>query len=222
MTIRRGGMPAETARLGLVLLHGRGGSAADMLGLPAQAGLQDLALVAPEAAGNSWWPVSFLAPHDALAPWLDRALADVDAAIGTLEAAGLTRDRIALAGFSQGACLALEYAARHGGLHSVFGFSGGLVGTGDAGGGAEPALYGYGEKRFDYAGRADGMPVWISCHARDPHIPLSRVERSAETFRAIGAEPETRIWPGAGHGLGREDLSAMARLLGPGSANATS
>jgi phospholipase/carboxylesterase len=96
----------------------------------------------------------------------------------------LSRDRIALAGFSQGGCLALEYAARRGGLTAVFGLSAGLVGTGDADGPATDALYGFGPKAFDYAARLDGVPVEITVHERDPHIPLARAQES-ESERGV-------------------------------------
>lgn len=209
--IRRG--PVGTATAGLVLLHGRGGSAADILSLLDHADLPDVAAIAPEAAGRSWWPTSFLAPAAQMEPFVQSALAKVEAAIAALHSEGLPHDRIWLAGFSQGACLALEAYARKGqGLAGVLGFSGGLVGTGDADGPATDALYGYGPKRFDYAGPRDGR-VWISVHEQDPHIPLQRVRDSATALAALGARVETRIHPGAGHGLTRDDLSALRSRL---------
>lgn len=198
---------------GAVLLHGRGGSGAEMLALPAQAGVQGLSLIAPEAAGNSWWPTSFLAPMDVLSPFLDAALAMVDRAMEELVANGTPRNGISIAGFSQGACLALEYCARREGLGSVVALSGGLLGTSDASGGAEAALYGHSPKRFDYHTRLEGLPVWISCHARDPHIPIARVRQSAEVLTALGAKPEVHVIPGAGHGTDQASLQALARYL---------
>jgi len=212
--ILRAGVPAERAGLGLVLLHGRGGSAADILGLARVLQRDDVTAVAPEAAGNSWWPVSFLAPMSQLAPGLENALAAVDNAVATLQAEGLARERIAVAGFSQGACLALEWAARRGGpLTAVLGLSGGLVGTADAPGRPDPALYGHTPKAMDQAGRLDGVPVWLGCHAQDPHIPAARVQASAETFTRLGAKVEMRLHPGVGHGIVQADVAAMRRLL---------
>ncbi len=199
---------------GLVLSHGRGASARDILGLGQAIAPEGTAMIAPEAAGNSWWPVSFLAPMAQLDPWLDSALNAMDRAVDALRAEGLEQSQIALAGFSQGACLALEYAARRGGpWQSVIALSGGLVGTADDGTASDPALYGHSPKRLDYAARLDGVPVLLACHDRDPHIPAARVRASAEALKAMGAAVETRLHPGAGHGPGAGDLEAAQALL---------
>jgi predicted esterase len=220
--MRRAGALAGRARAGIVLVHGRGGSAADILGLMAHAALPDVAAIAPEAPGRSWWPASFLAPMAQMEPFVDAGLAVLRVAVTTLEADGLPRERIWLAGFSQGACLALESFARDGaGLAGVFGMSGGLVGLGDAPGGPQAALYGHVPKRFDYSGRRDGAQVWISVHERDPHIPLQRVQDSAAALQAMGAAVETGIYPGAGHAVMQDDLAALrARITRPGRAKA--
>jgi len=214
--MQRAGAPAGRARAGIVLVHGRGGSAVDILGLLAQAALPDVAAIAPEAPGRSWWPTSFLAPMAQIEPFVAAGLAALRDAVARLEADDMPRDRIWLAGFSQGACLALESFARDGaGLAGVFGMSGGLVGLGDAPGGPQPALYGHAPKRFDYPGRRDGAQVWISVHQRDPHIPLQRVQDSAAALKDMGAMVETRIYPGEGHGVLPDDLAALrVRLNG--------
>lgn len=210
--MRRAG-PSRGAATGIVLLHGRGGSAADILGLMAHAALPDVAAIAPEAAGNSWWPTSFLAPAAQMEPFVAAALDKVGAAVATLQGEGIPADRLWLAGFSQGACLAAEAYARLGApLAGVLAFSGGLVGTADADGGPSEALYGQRPKRFDYAGRRPGR-VWLSVHERDPHIPRARVEETAATLAALGAKVETQLYPGAGHGVMREDIAALRRFL---------
>ncbi len=202
------------ARVGIVLAHGRGGSAADILGLMAGLGLPDVAAIAPEAAGNSWWPVSFLSPFAQTEAHVGRGIAAMVEAVGVLEGEGIARQNIWLGGFSRGACLALETFARVGdGLAGVFGLSGGLVGTGDAGGPVDALLYGYGPKRFDYAGRREGARVWISVHAQDPHIPLTRAEESAFVLRGMGAEVECRVYPGAGHAVMPPDVARMRGWL---------
>ncbi len=209
----RAGAATGKARAGLVLLHGRGATAEDILGLAARAGLQGVALAAPQAPGRSWWPTSFLAPAALMAPHLERALAAATAALGVLEAEGLDRRRLFLAGFSQGACLALETFARAGaGLGGVLALSGGLLGTADQGA-ATPALYGHADKRLTYPGRRDGARAWLSVHDQDPHIPLQRVQDSAAALAAMGAEVRTHVVPGAGHGVFPEDLAALQRLL---------
>ncbi len=205
---------AERPSGGLVLAHGRGASARDILGLGAAVAPEGTALIAPEASGQSWWPVSFLAPMTELQPWLDSALGAMDRAVAALTAEGLARDQIALAGFSQGACLALEYAARRGGpWQGVIALSGGLVGTADAQGAPDPALYGHAPKRMEQAGRLDGVPVLLACHDRDPHIPAARVRESARVLEGLGATVDMRLHPGAGHGPGPGDLEAAQALL---------
>lgn len=200
----------ENARAGLVLAHGRGADAADILGLWQAARLPDVAALAPEALGRSWWPTSFLAPSAQIEPFVTRGVAAMEEAVGRFEAEGIPRSRIWLAGFSQGAGLALETFARKGeGLAGVLAFSGGLIGTGDAGTTADLALYGFADKTFAYPGRRDGAKVWISVHERDPHIPLARAQRSSEVLAAMGATVETAVWPGAGHGMLPRDLEVL-------------
>jgi phospholipase/carboxylesterase len=202
------------ARKGIVLAHGRGGSAADILRLMEGLGLPDVAAVAPEAAGNSWWPVSFLSPAAQLEAHVARGIAALQAAVAVLESEGIARQNIWLGEFSQGACLALETFARVGeGLAGVFGLSGGLVGTGDADGGPDALLYGHSAKRFDYTGRREGSRVWLSVHAQDPHIPLRRAEESAFVLREMGAEVQCQVYPGAGHAVMPADVARMRGWL---------
>jgi predicted esterase len=209
----RTGANGGKARMGLVLLHGRGAGAEDILGLGAALGLPDVAMIAPEAPGRSWWPTSFLAPMGGMAPPVEQGLAAVDDAIAALEAEGMTRDRIALAGFSQGGCLALEYGARRGGLAGVFGLSAGLVGTSDAMGGPDPALYGATPKRLNYDTDLTDLPVTITVHERDPHIPLKRSQDSAEAFRALGAVVRLHVAPGAGHAVTEAGIADLRATL---------
>lgn len=211
--MRRAG-PASGARAGIVLAHGRGGSSEDILGLLAHAGLTDVAAIAPDAPGQSWWPTSFLAPAAALEPYAARGVAALLDAVAVLEAEGIPRSAIWLGGFSQGAGLALETFARRGeGLAGVFGFSGGLLGTGDAEGPTDAALYGHGPKRFDYPGRRDGARVWVSVHQRDPHIPLARVQETVAVLETMGAEVSHRVFPGPGHTVMREDIATFRHFL---------
>ena len=212
--VAQGGAPWSRAGLAMILLHGRGGSARDMLALAEHLALPDIACLAPDAAGNSWWPQSFLAPIAANEPALSSALAAVGRVAEDLERRGFGRDRTVLLGFSQGACLALEYAARSGGaFRAVVGLSGGLVGTADAEGPRRDELHGYTGKRFDYGTRLDGVPVFLGCHERDPHIPLARVRETEAVFGSLGANVATRIYPGAGHGVVEEEVRFVRGLL---------
>ncbi len=208
-----GGAAPDRARLGLVLVHGRGASAQDILGLGEALALPDLALVAPAASGRSWWPTSFLAPTAMMAPHVEAGLAAIDASISALEGGGLPRNKIALAGFSQGGCLALEYAARRGELMAVFGLSAGLVGTGDAAGDPSDDLYGFGPKVFDYSIDLSRVPALISVHEEDPHIPLARARKSAEIFESLGATVTFQVAKGSGHGVTEHNISELRRVL---------
>ena len=195
------------ATRGLVLIHGRGDSARGIAGLAGPLGAEARRIALPEAEGRSWWPTSFLAPMDQMAPWVARGL---DAVEGAVDALGLPRAAVVVAGFSQGACLALEWAARRGaGVGGVVAFSGGLVGTADAPGEA----YGHGGKAFDYATDLSGVPVLVTCHERDPHIPLARAERSAEVLRGLGAEARLVAHPGAGHQPMPDGIAAARAML---------
>lgn len=202
------------ARQGVVFLHGRGGRAAEGQGLLAHVGLSDIAIAAPDAPGQSWWPTSFLAPAAQMRAPLHAALDRVAKAVAALRDTGLPPSAIWLLGFSQGACLALEAYARRGeGLAGVFAFSGGLVGQEDRGT-PDPALYGYADKTLAYPGARSGR-AWLSVHQRDPHIPLKRVEDSAAALRGMGAAVDLRVYPGAGHGILPEDLHALRAALAP-------
>lgn len=212
--MRRSGAAPGRAGAAIVLAHGRGGSAEDILGVLDYAGLPDVAGFAPEAPGASWWPTSFLAPMAQMAGPLGRGLAAMREGVAAAEAEGIPRDRIWLGGFSQGACLALESFARDGaGLAGVLAFSGGLVGTADAGETPVEALYGAADKVLGYDGRRDGAEVWISVHERDPHIPLKRARDSAEALRGMGAEVAFQVHPGGGHAVMQEDIAALRARL---------
>ncbi|QXT38144.1 alpha/beta hydrolase [Gymnodinialimonas ceratoperidinii] len=208
------GAPLARASAVAVMLHGRGGQPDDMIGLAEHLGLPDLAVVAPAAAGHSWWPDSFLAPLEANEPGLSSGLSVVEALLEALSAESVAADRVVLAGFSQGACLALEAAARLARpFRAVAALSGGLVGTDDTTEPGSEALYGHRPKRFDYEGRLDGVPILIGCHERDPHIPLARVRESAHVLQEMGAEVDTIIIPGAGHGIIEQEAAWLRKHL---------
>jgi phospholipase/carboxylesterase len=211
--VAQAGVPLARARVVFVMAHGRGGSPEDMLGLAEHLALPDAAFLAPAAAGGSWWPASFLAPLAANEPGLSSGLDVFRKLVGRLQESGVGTDRIVPMGFSQGACLALEYAARSGrAFKGVVGLSGGLVGTGEAGGPPADALYGHAAKRFDYGAMRPSGPVFLGCHERDPHIPLARVHESARVFERLGGAVTVEILPGAGHGIVEEEVRALRGL----------
>lgn len=184
-----------------------------MLRLAEHLALPDAAFLAPAAAGGSWWPASFLAPLGANEPGLSSGLGVFRTLIGQLQDSGIGTDRIVLMGFSQGACLALEYAARSGHVfRGVVGLSGGLVGTSEAGGPTTDALYGHAPKRFDYDTLLPGSSVFLGCHERDPHIPLARVLESEMVFERLGSAVTLKVLPGTGHGIVEEEVRTLRGL----------
>jgi len=195
------GPPPAEARLGAILIHGRGASASDILGLAHEFALPDVAYLAPEAAGHTWYPYSFLTNMDRNEPGLSSALQVIESLLLHFEEQGIPAERVALMGFSQGACLTLEFAARHARRYAaIAGFSGGVIGP-------------PGTPR-DYPGSFDGTPVFIGCSDVDPHIPVERVRESAELFRKMGAAVDERIYPGMGHTINEAEIDAVRLLLG--------
>lgn len=200
--LRHGPAPSD-ARLTVILVHGRGGSAEDMLGLVPVLRTKDVAFVAPQAADHAWYPHSFLQPLDRNEPWLGSGLRLLGGLIDDLGRDGVPRDRIVLLGFSQGACLSLEFAARHARRYAgIVGLSGGLIG---------PA----GTAR-DYIGQFDSTPVFLGCSDIDPHIPVERVRESGDVFRRMGADVDERIYPGMPHTVNDDEVAAVVALLTDG------
>ena len=211
------GPPLAEAAGAVVLVHGRGASAQSILALAHEFDRPDLALLAPQAAGGTWYPHSFLAPIEANEPGITSGVEAVMRAVARAEAAGLPRARIVIGGFSQGACLAAEAAARHADRWGgVFALSGGLIGTGPGPSDAPP-LRGmggsYAEKAFDYSGSFDGTPVFVGGSDVDPHIPLVRLQTTADVFARLGARVDLRVYPGFGHTVNPDELEAVRALL---------
>jgi predicted esterase len=209
------GPSLDRADVAVVMIHGRGASAEGILALadefdrppvPAKAGI---AYLAPQAAGSTWYPYSFLAPLDRNEPWLSSALDVVGRVLARIEAAGIPAERTVLCGFSQGACLATEYAARNPRRYGgVVALSGGLIGREQLRAVDPPA-----DKILDYDGSLAATPVFLGCSDEDPHIPLVRVEHSAEAFEKLGADVTMRIYPGMGHTVNEDEIEAVREML---------
>ncbi len=197
------GVDPARARLHVVLVHGRGGSAEGMLDLAHELRLSDTSFLAPAAAGHTWYPLSFLAPIPQNEPCLSSALRALERVVASIEAAGVPAARIAWLGFSQGACLTLEFVARHARRYAaVAGLSGGVIGP-------------PGTPR-EYAGSLDGTPVFLGCSDADAHIPLERVHETTHVYRALGAVVDERIYPGMGHLVTAEEIDRVRVLLETG------
>jgi predicted esterase len=194
------GADPNDARVVLVLLHGRGANAEDILGLAAELAEADVACLAPQASGNTWYPFSFLSPLGRNEPFLSSALGAVADLLGWLEQRGVPSERIVLGGFSQGACLALEFAARNARRYgALLGFSGGLIGPD-------------GTPR-DYAGSLAGTPVFLGCSDVDMHIPRRRVEESAQVLDRMGAAVTMRLYQGMGHTINDDEIEHARAIL---------
>ncbi|MGI9174697.1 MAG: alpha/beta hydrolase [Rhodothermales bacterium] len=206
--IRTSGVPPEEAAAAMVLLHGRGASAESILTLTEELGdPPGFAYAAPQAAGHTWYPYSFLAPLEQNEPWLTSALEAVGAAVSGLERAGLDASQIILLGFSQGACLALEFAARNARRYGgVIAFSGGLIGP-------DGTLRDYNGTLRDYNGTLSGTPVFLGCSDIDAHIPEARVHKSADVLERLGGDVAKRIYPGMGHTVNRDEIAWASALM---------
>jgi phospholipase/carboxylesterase len=196
--ILHSGEPLEKARAAMILAHGRGASAADIMTVAAEIKVPGFAYVAPQAAGSAWYPNPFTAPIETNEPFLSSALEVLASLLATVQTT-IPPERVVLLGFSQGACLTLEFAARHARRYGgVVGLSGGLIGPD-------------GTPR-DYAGDFQRTPVFLGCSDVDPHIRKDRVIEAAEVFKRMGAEVDMRLYPGMGHTVNEEELEAVRRI----------
>ncbi len=193
--------PDGSAAGALILVHGRGGSAADMLGLAGSFSGLGFTCLAPEAVGGTWYPHAFNEPVARNEPYLGSALSVLGDLVDRLVLGGMEPGHVTLLGFSQGACLALEFAWRRSErLGAVIGLSGGLIGDNVV----QPAL---GTRAFQ------AMPVVLGCSGHDPHIPVARVHETDAAFREAGADVTLRIYPGASHGVNDDEMKITYKVL---------
>ena len=195
------GSPLDGAQAAMIMVHGRGASARDILLLAQEWRADGVAYLAPQAANSTWYPNRFIAPIATNEPWLSSALATLGDVLQTVADAGIAVDRTVLLGFSQGGCLALEFAARNPQRYgAIIGLSAGLIENGD--------------KTRAYTGTLAGTPVFLGCSDVDFHIALERVERSAEIMAHLGGEVDKRIYRNMGHTVNRDEIEAVELILG--------
>jgi len=198
--VHRFGAPLEEAAGAVILLHGRGGSAEDILSLAEAMYNPRLAYLAPQAAGSTWYPNSFLAPRESNEPWLSSALRKVESVLDLAIVAGILRERVVIGGFSQGACLSTEFIATHPARYAgLIALTGGLIGPLGS--------------DVSHAGDLEGMPAFLGSGDPDPHVPWSRVQESADVLTAMGAKVTVRRYPGRPHTVSQEELEFGRRLL---------
>ncbi len=194
------GKPLTEAKKALVMIHGRGGSAEDILSLAAHLEVKDFSLLAPQATNNSWYPLSFLARPADNEPWLSSALSTIAATVADIEKAGISKEDIYFLGFSQGACLTLEFVARNATVYGgVAAFTGGLIGD---------KIY-----PENYKGDFAGTPVFIGTSNPDPHVPVERVYASSNILRQMNAVVTEKVYNNMGHTITMDEIEKANSLL---------
>ncbi|MDQ6480612.1 dienelactone hydrolase family protein [Dyadobacter sp. LHD-138] len=184
----------------LIMIHGRGGSAQDILSLAAHLNTKDYALLAPQATNNTWYPTSFLAAPAINEPWLSSAIQIVDEVVHDVLAQGISKENIFFLGFSQGACLTLEYVTRNASKYGgVVALTGGLIGD---------KIY-----AENYSGDFAGTPVFIGTSNPDPHVPVSRVNETTAILQAMGADVTEKVYPNMGHTISHDEIEKVNALV---------
>lgn len=198
--IKTGGKPIKEAKKVLIMLHGRGGDAQDILGFATHLNVPEFALVAPEATNNSWYPNSFMAKPEQNEPWLSSALNLIKELVDDVMQQGISSENIYFSGFSQGACLSLEFVARHARKYGgVAAFTGGLIGD---------KLY-----LENYSGNFDGTHIFIGTGNPDPHVPVERVKESVSILENMKAEVEMQVHDGRSHTISSDEIDAANRFI---------
>lgn len=194
------GKPLSDASSAIIMIHGRGADAADILSLASYIPVKDFAQLAPQATNHTWYPYSFMAPAEENEPWLSSAIGIVDEIVNDVINAGIGRENIYLLGFSQGACLTLEYAARHADRYGgVIAFTGGLIG-------ADIDV-------SNYKGDFKQTPIFIGSSDPDPHVPASRVLASAAILQSMNAAVTDKIYAGMGHTINEDEFKQVNKLI---------
>jgi predicted esterase len=199
MPVLEAGEPLTKARAAMILVHGRGATAADIMTIAAELMHPGFAYLAPQASGNAWYPNPFTAPLESNEPYLSSALEVLETLLARVEA-NVPAQRVILLGFSQGACLTLEFAARQARRYGgVVGLSGGLIGPD-------------GTPR-DCPGTFEGTPAFLGCSDVDPHIRKDRVEEAAAVLKRLGASVTMRLYPGMGHTVNPDEIEAVREIV---------
>lgn len=198
--IMTAGTPLDQARKALILLHGRGAGAEDILSLSEHLDVNDFALIAPQATNNTWYPFSFLMRPSQNEPWLSSALALVKEVVDELQDGGISSERIYFAGFSQGACLTLDFVARNATRYGgVAAFTGGLIGD---------RIY-----EENYNGDFRGTPIFIGSSNPDPHVPVDRVHDTSRILKNLNAVVTEKIYNHLGHTINDDEIRLANSLI---------
>jgi len=198
--VRIAGEPLDRAKAALLMVHGRGARAEDILSVAGQLNQTGFAYLAPQASESTWYPNRFLVPLAENEPWLSSALSLVGEGYSQIISAGIPSERIMLLGFSQGACLTLEFAARNARRYGgIVGLSGALIGADDT--------------PRDYAGSLAGTPVFLGCSDVDFHVPKERVNHAAEVLQKLGGEVTKRLYPNMDHSVNQDEIDFVRGMM---------
>ena len=195
------GTDIEKASKAMIMIHGRGASAQSIIGLSKEfENTDDFVFLAPQASGQTWYPYSFLAPRDQNQPGIDSGLQAIEDIIEKLNNQGISSENIFLLGFSQGACLASEFAVRNPDKYAgVIALSGGIIGN---------------EINIDeYTGNLKGTPLFMGCSDIDAHIPVQRLDETEKVFEKLGASVQKNIYPGMGHLVNEDEIQHINKLI---------
>lgn len=194
------GVPLSQAKKALIMIHGRGAGAQDIISLATYLNVGDYALLAPQASGHTWYPYSFMAPVAQNEPGLSSAISVLESIVADVIAAGIQASNIYFLGFSQGACLTLEYVTRHAQQYGgVVAFTGGLIGA---------SL-----EMSNYKGDFAGTPVFIGSSDPDMHVPVTRVRESETIMKTMGADITVKVYPGMGHTVSQDEVETANALV---------
>ncbi|NLC49886.1 MAG: phospholipase [Bacteroidales bacterium] len=198
--IQTAGKPLNEADKALILIHGRGADARNILGLASQLNVSEYALLAPEATNNSWYPYSFLAEPEQNEPWLSSALDLLKEIVDEVTKHGISTENIYLLGFSQGACLAVEFAARHAQkMGGIVALTGGLIGD---------KIY-----HENYIGNFNETPIFLGTGNPDPHVPVERVKESANILEKMNAQVHLKVYEGRPHTVSQDEIDVANQLI---------
>lgn len=191
--IQTAGKSLKDAEKVLIMIHGRGADARDILGVASHLNVSEYALQAPEATNNTWYPYSFMAKPEQNEPWLSSALDVLKAMVDEVTKEGIIAENIYFLGFSQGACLALEFVARHAQrLGGVVALTGGLIGDT-----INPE---------NYSGNFNGTPIFLGTGNPDPHVPVERVKESADILEKMNAKVHFKVYEGRSHTISQDEI----------------
>jgi len=194
------GLELTEAKKALIMVHGRGGTAEDILSLADYLAVGDYALIAPQATNFTWYPYSFMANPKENEPWLSSALSLLKEVVTDIEAQGIAKENIYFLGFSQGACVTLEFTARNAARYGgVVAFTGGLIGD---------KIY-----RDQYTGDFAGTPVFIGTSDPDPHVPVQRVYATSNILKEMNAEVTEKVYAGMGHTISPDEIRQANDLV---------